>query len=321
MERATPFRPARRAAFSPQGPLAFLRPAFSAEPARPAAPLSPFSPFRENAGSLFFETRSPPFGRAGGAPTLEEETLVAWFGGELAPPRPPYPSPGGLWRAARPPEPGRHGRETRAAEDLSQALAFAERAAEVLLAGWHHFAEGPVSPPGRAPSPAHAAGRALAGQAAVERAAAEMLARALARATPDPPEREWSPFGPGAAPVDPGATAFGAYVDVVPSLLFAIPLVAAEGPERDSDPEEPPARPRPPRPRAETHKVRGGDDLCVVCCDSPPQTRFLPCSHAPCCWNCAGRLRRCPLCRAPVDSETSWAPTQGDAENRPRLNA
>jgi E3 ubiquitin-protein ligase mind-bomb len=40
---------------------------------------------------------------------------------------------------------------------------------------------------------------------------------------------------------------------------------------------------------------------CVVCSDSDRDTVLFPCSHLLLCWSCAQRVKKCLLCREPVE--------------------
>lgn len=50
-------------------------------------------------------------------------------------------------------------------------------------------------------------------------------------------------------------------------------------------------------------------DTCVICLDARAGVELEPCSHDLFCEPCAGRLRRCPLCRAEVSSFRHGATT------------
>ena len=66
----------------------------------------------------------------------------------------------------------------------------------------------------------------------------------------------------------------------------------------------PPAAEKPEAEHAEArrrlrimrHKLQGE---CAVCWDAANEALFLPCQHT-LCRACAARLRRCPMCRAPI---------------------
>jgi hypothetical protein len=39
---------------------------------------------------------------------------------------------------------------------------------------------------------------------------------------------------------------------------------------------------------------------CKVCWEEDSQAAFVPCGHAATCWNCSAKVRKCPICRAPI---------------------
>ena len=50
-------------------------------------------------------------------------------------------------------------------------------------------------------------------------------------------------------------------------------------------------------------KAKKTDGDCVVCLDTiQAKIAFIPCGHVCCCSNCSKKMRKCPLCRAVVQS-------------------
>ena len=47
---------------------------------------------------------------------------------------------------------------------------------------------------------------------------------------------------------------------------------------------------------------------CVVCSDSQRDTILLPCCHVLLCWSCAQRVKKCLLCKEPVDRKEKVIP-------------
>mmetsp|Transcript_1752 Transcript_1752/g.3776 ORF Transcript_1752/g.3776 Transcript_1752/m.3776 type:complete len:251 (+) Transcript_1752:427-1179(+) len=43
---------------------------------------------------------------------------------------------------------------------------------------------------------------------------------------------------------------------------------------------------------------------CKVCLDAELASVLVPCGHSLACWSCAGKLKTCPLCRAPITART-----------------
>ncbi len=39
---------------------------------------------------------------------------------------------------------------------------------------------------------------------------------------------------------------------------------------------------------------------CKVCWEEDSQAAFVPCGHAATCWKCSAKVRKCPVCRAPI---------------------
>jgi len=98
--------------------------------------------------------------------------------------------------------------------------------------------------------------------------------------------------------INPPATSGESGISLSTSSMDVTP---AEEPSEPASSDTPPTVSKPPLSMEERIRELQDERKCKICLDSVADIVFVPCGHLCCCANCAGALRKCPMCRKKIE--------------------